>query len=171
MNCFIKNIGIELKSIRKGQKITATSIYKTIKISSGHYSNIENARRDKVSMYIFLDISRYLQVPLSQILKNIEVDNKDYYLDKTDERVLLCDNKTFTSEIINVFSNMRKSKGYTKKHVAELMGVTPKYYGDVELGKYLSMSLVTYKRIAMTFDIPLYKVVQKAEEAILDKTE
>jgi len=49
------------------------------------------------------------------------------------------------------------------------MGVTAKYYNDIELGNYLSTSLYRYKEVALALDTPLYEIVEKAEYATINE--
>jgi transcriptional regulator with XRE-family HTH domain len=166
---FLKNIGSALKDLRKVKGIKAKSIYEAIEIDSSYYSYLENTSKYRVSMFIYLDISRYLEVPFSSILKRVENSNEDpQLLSKTGNKIPL-NNKVLTTNICNEFFKIRKSKGYTQRYVAQLMGVTAKYYNDIELGNYLSTSLYRYKEVALALDTPLYEIVEKAEYATINE--
>lgn len=166
---FLKSIGSSLKHLRKEQGIKAKSIYEAIEIDSSYYRYLENTSKYKVSMFIYLDISRYLEVPFSSILKHVETSNEDQQLlSKTDKKIPL-NNKVLTTNICNEFFKIRKSKGYTQRYVAQLMSVTAKYYNDIELGNYLSTSLYRYKEVALALNTPLYKIVEKAEYATINE--
>src|SRR5699024_780327 len=171
INMFLKNIGSALKYLRKEKNINAKSIYETIEITPTYYSKLENTSKYRVSMFIYLDISRYLEVPFSSILKRVETSNEDHQLlSKTDNKIPL-NNKVLTTNICNEFFKIRKSKGYTQRYVAQLMGVTAKYYNDIELGNYLSTSLYRYKEVALALNTPLYEIVEKAEYATINELE
>jgi len=170
INVFLENIGYEIKNIRKEKKLSANFVCENIGITNAYYSYIENTKKHKVSINMYLNISKFFEVPMSSLIKYAEINEKKHNLSyETHAENFSYDNKTLTINICNEFFNIRKSKGYTQRYVAQLMGVTAKYYNDIELGNYLSTSLYRYKEVALALNTPLYEIVEKAEYATINE--
>lgn len=55
--------------------------------------------------------------------------------------------------MINLIKDARIDKGYTQKRVADMLGISVEYYGNVEGGRYVPFSSGIGDRIAEVLDI------------------
>lgn len=58
----------------------------------------------------------------------------------------------------NRIRELRKSKSYSQVLVADIIGMSPKYYSDVELGRR-NLSMVNLVKIAMAFSVTVDELI------------
>ncbi|MEB7435544.1 helix-turn-helix domain-containing protein [Staphylococcus pasteuri] len=73
-------IASELKQLRKMRKILVDDVAFDLGMSNSYVSNIENNHKPKLSLYMYIMLANYYDVPFEDIVKNArmkkEIDDK-----------------------------------------------------------------------------------------------
>ncbi|PTK88660.1 helix-turn-helix domain-containing protein [Staphylococcus gallinarum] len=107
--------------------------------------------------YIFLLCNRTVN---ANFVKNITC----YYNYEIQEEQLLLN-------ILNEIEEERLSKGISQYKIAEDMQIVRQYYSDIEKGKNKSISLYRLLEITEVIETPLYILVERAENKIVNGSE
>lgn len=167
---FIQNVSLELKEERKKKNIRSKDAAQAINIHNSTYSLLENKPKKNVSLLKFCIMAHSLNVSLSSLLKKVyfkmnDIENReirDISHGKLNPELLI--NQTFEE-----IKSERKHKGVSQRVVAEKIGIQRRYFGQIENGDRVLISLYKLIEISEALELPLYVLVERAEQSLIEK--
>lgn len=165
---YIKRIAFVIRKERERKDITVNEISEMIGISDSTYRHIERATTFSVSLYRYLHIIELIKVPLSAITETAE----DQFVKKRSAKYRIksimlethFDKETYIKEIGKVFKRMRLEQNKTQKYIGDKMKITSHYYGYIERGDQMTISLYRYIAVADILETSFYKVLEEVED-------
>lgn len=169
---FIQNVSLELKEERKKKNIRSKDAAQAINMHNSAYSLLENKPKKKVSLLKFCKVAHSLNIPLSSLLmkvhfkmnniENAEIRNINF--EELNPELLM-------TQIFEEIKKERKIKGLSQKVVAEKIGIQRRYFGQIESGDRSLISLYKLIEIAEALEVPLYVLVERAENTLTYETD
>lgn len=167
---FISKLSIEIRKERKEKKILTKDAAKSMDLNSSTYSNLENNPKKSMSLLKFIIMANVVKIHLSSILKRVHYnENIIEEAPKTCTKYEMLDSEKLIAQIFLEIKEERKLKGMPQRVIAEKIGVDRNYYGKIENGNRKLMSLYKVIQIAEALEVPLYVLVERAEQSLLEK--
>lgn len=168
---YIKTVSVEIRQERKRQGIKTYEAANNIGMKRRYYSSLESNPPKSYAFFKCSLMINGLQINMSSILK------KSYFLQKNieteinlnSELFLNLDSEDLTKETFLVIREERKRKGVSQRVIAEKIGMHKRYLSDIENGKSMFLSLYRFIEIAEALEVPLYVLVERAEQSLIEK--
>ncbi|RIN27724.1 helix-turn-helix domain-containing protein [Staphylococcus succinus] len=168
---YIKIVSREIREERKRQRIKTYEAANNIGMKRRYYSSLEtNPPKSNALLKVSLMISG-LHVNLSTLLKRsyFIYKNIDNQIDLNNYVFLNLDSEKLTKEVFLEIQNERKHKGLPQRVIAEKIGIDRNYYGKIENGNRKHMSFYRIIEISEVLEVPLYVLVERAEQSLVEK--
>lgn len=168
---YIKIVSLEIKEERKRQGIKTYEAANNIGMKRRYYSNLEtNPPKSNALLKCSLMIIG-LHVNVSSLLKRAYYiyKNVEKEIDLTDDEFLNLDYEKLTKEVFLEIKEERKNKGVPQRVIAKKIGIDRNYYGKIENGNRKQLSLHKIIEISEALEVPLYVLVERAEQSLIDK--
>ncbi|MEB8122978.1 XRE family transcriptional regulator [Staphylococcus xylosus] len=170
---FIRNLSLEIRGERKRKNISTNDAAHAINLHSSTYSKLENDPLVTTSLLKFSHMIEALDVSVSNVLKRV------YFIQQNSEQEIDIDHKfvhnfkpeSLIKEIFLVIREERKSKGASQRVIADKIKMHKRYYSDIENGKANLLSLYRFIEISEALEVPLYVLVERAEQSLVEKGE
>ncbi|MEB6279123.1 MULTISPECIES: helix-turn-helix domain-containing protein [Staphylococcus] len=165
---YIKKVAFLIRKERERKDISILYMTDRLHLSDSYYRHLERATTQQVSLYKYLQMAQLIRIPLSEVLeyvetKNVNMKKETYKLgySKLQENF---DIDSYIKEIGEELRRRRKEQNKYQKTFGDAMGITSHYYGHIERGTQMSISLYKYKVIADILDTPLHIILRQVEE-------
>lgn len=165
---FITSLSLEIRKERKKLNILTKDAAKAINLNSSSYSNLENNPLKSTALLKFCFMVNTLNISLSSILKTVYT--KQYNIDsnfteynkyeKLDEELLI-------NQVFIEMKNERVSQKISQRVLAEKVGIHKRYISQIENGNRKHISLYKLLEISEALKVPIYKIVERAEQFLL----
>ncbi|WP_436962354.1 helix-turn-helix domain-containing protein [Staphylococcus shinii] len=168
---YIKIVSLEIREERKRQGIKTYEAANNIGMKRRYYSSLEtNPPKSNALLKCSLMISG-LHVNVSSLLKRAYYvyNNIEKEIDLNKDEFLNLDSEKLTKEVFLVIKEERKRKGVPQRVIAEKIGIDRNYYGKIENGNRKQLSLYKVIEISEALELPLYVLVERAEQALIKK--
>lgn len=161
---FIKNVASLIKKERKQRGILIPFMSQQMNISESYYRHLERASTMQVSLHRYAKMSQLINTPLSTVIEAVETNHNE--IDKGNHQKLSPSYSIddYIVELGKVIRTIRKDLGKSQTNISDKLGFTYYYFGHIEQGKRLTISLYRYKEIAIALDIPLHIILQQVEK-------
>lgn len=165
---YIKKVAFLIRKEREKSGISISYMIKQLNLSDSYYRHLERATTQQVSLYKYLQMAQLIHVPLSAIIEC--VDNKKVNMNKGNYKLEYTkvqedyDIDSYIKEIGEELRRLRKEQNKYQKTFGDAMGITSHYYGHIERGTQMSISLYKYKVIADILDTPLHIILRQVED-------
>lgn len=160
---FIKSVASLIKEERKHSEIDIPFMSQQMNISDSYYRHLERASTMQVSLHRYAKMTQLISIPLSSVIEAVENNRKKIdkgYYPKLSHCYSIDD---YIVELGKVIRSIRKDLGKSQTNISDKLGFTYYYFGHIEQGKRLTISLYRYKEIATALDTPLHVILQQVE--------
>ncbi|MEB6838018.1 helix-turn-helix transcriptional regulator [Staphylococcus simulans] len=166
----VKRVARVIKRERENKNISVQTVADELKISNSYYRHLERANTLHVSLYRHLHMVEVIDIPLSVVIESAEkAESTNDEFSLKDNKMKLAtsyDKEAYIKEISKIFRRIRQDQGKKQKDVGKQLNSTSHYYGYIERGEHLAISLYKFFVIAHFFETPLYEILQEVEEKL-----
>lgn len=167
---YVNLTSLIMRENRLARNIKTIDAASNINVNFQYYSLLEVNPRKGTSLYNYSIMAKGLRINLSDVLKvahyiNDLNDNKVVY----SENFLDIETEDLIKYICKEIKNERKNQRYTQSKFAEKFGFDRRYFGYIENGEKIYLSLLRFIDISDILDVPLYVLVERAEQALLNE--
>lgn len=169
---YVRSLSLEIRNERKNQNMSIKAAADKVGMLNSNYFHLEKKEHKNPSFFRYLTIFKVLHVKPSNFLKRVHFNlNNREEISITQEHFFDYEPEELLKKMFLEIRRERKRKKQTQEAFSKKIDVGRSYLAKVETGKHIRLSLTKFLEIAAALEVPLYVLVERAEQSLIENEE